>query len=261
MTNDTESPSQTQPERGLLNFLVQMQPGNAWFGAEPDFKEEKAQIWKSQVLIPHSDSSHAYLGPIDESDEVKEIFPCYKERSPLIFTQNPETPYDLNYLDSRVFRAAPKFERNEAYLEWLEKIEKNKGGFWKALGIFDLIQLSRQGPRYYNHIILDALHFWNSSTRSLHLKCGMLTPMLVYVEGEKNTRRGGWIVLAFSSFSPTEVTSQKQLDYNFWSDVQIPNAADKNKERDRERDDGTKLQVHSLIGVVIKRVSFRQGVG
>jgi len=34
--------------------------------------------------------------------------------------------------------------------------------------------------------------------------------------------------LAFSSFSPTEVTGQKQLDYSFWSDVQILNAADKN---------------------------------
>jgi len=26
-------------------------------------------------------------------------------------------------------------------------------------------------------------------------------------------------VLAFSSFLPTKVTGQKQLDYNFWSDV------------------------------------------
>jgi len=43
-------------------------------------------------------------------------------------------------------------------------------------------------------------------------------------------------VLAFSSFSPTEVTDQKQLDYSFWGDVQILNAADKNKERERERE-------------------------
>jgi len=43
-------------------------------------------------------------------------------------------------------------------------------------------------------------------------------------------------VLVFSSFSPTEVTGQKQLDYSFWSDVQILNAADKNTERERERE-------------------------
>jgi len=52
----------------------------------------------------------------------------------------------------------------------------------------------------------------------------------------RKTQEGGWIVLVFSSFSPTEVTGQKQLDYNFWSDVQILNAADKNRERERERE-------------------------
>jgi len=47
---------------------------------------------------------------------------------------------------------------------------------------------------------------------------------------------GGWIVFAFSPFSPIEVTGQKQLDYSFWSDVQILNAADKKRERLRERE-------------------------
>ena len=40
--------------------------------------------------------------------------------------------------------------------------------------------------------------------------------------------QGGWIVLAFFSFSPTEVTDQKQIEFNFWCDVQNLNAADKN---------------------------------
>jgi len=40
-------------------------------------------------------------------------------------------------------------------------------------------------------------------------------------EGEKNTRRGGWIVLRFSSFSPKlKDTDQKQFKNSFWSDVQ-----------------------------------------
>jgi len=43
-------------------------------------------------------------------------------------------------------------------------------------------------------------------------------------------------MLAFSSFSPTEVTGQKQLEYNFWIDVQILNAADKNREEREKRD-------------------------
>jgi len=80
MTNNKED-SPSQLERGFLNFSLQMQPVNAWFSEELDLKEEKAQIWKSQILIPHSNSLHAYLGPIEktEGDEVKEIFPCYKK--------------------------------------------------------------------------------------------------------------------------------------------------------------------------------------
>jgi len=118
-----------------------VQPGNAWFAEEPYLKEEKALIWKSQVLTPHSDSSYAYLGPIEktESEELNEIFPCYKKYLPRIFAQNPETLYHLNYLETRVFRAAPIVENVEAYISWLDKVEKQKGEFWKEIGIFDLI--------------------------------------------------------------------------------------------------------------------------
>jgi len=51
----------------------------------------------------------------------------------------------------------------------------------------------------------------------------------------RKTQEGGWIVLAFSSFSPTEVTDQKQIEFNFWGDVQNLNAADKNRERERRK--------------------------
>jgi len=47
--------------------------------------------------------------------------------------------------------------------------------------------------------------------------------------------------VAFFSFSPPEATGQKLLDYNFWSDIQILNAADKNKEREREKKDRKQL--------------------
>jgi len=56
MTNDIGNLSQSQLERGLLNFSAPTQTRNAWFTEEPDLKEEIAQIWKSQVLIPHSNS-------------------------------------------------------------------------------------------------------------------------------------------------------------------------------------------------------------
>jgi len=73
---------------------------------------------------------------------------------------------------------------------------------------------------------------WVPLIGTLHLF--LMNISLVSREGEKNTRRGGWIVLAFSSFSPTEVTDQKQLKYSFWSDVQILDATDKTERKKEE---------------------------
>jgi len=42
-------------------------------------------------------------------------------------------------------------------------------------------------------------------------------------------------VLAFSSFSPTEGTVQKQIEFSFWSDNQNLNAADKTERKKEER--------------------------
>ena len=50
-------------------------------------------------------------------------------------------------------------------------------------------------------------------------------------------------MFSFSSFSPIEVTGQKQLEYNFSGDVQILNAADKNREREREREERLKANM------------------
>ena len=107
---------------------MQVQLGNCKLIEESDLKDENAQIWKSQVLIPCPNSTHVYLGPFPkkaDSDELKEIFPLYEKLSPIIFT---EGPYDLSYIDARVFRSTPKVDI-EAYINWLNKVEKKKGDF------------------------------------------------------------------------------------------------------------------------------------
>ena len=128
--------------------------------------EAKAQIWKSQVIISYPNSPHAFLGPLPNTQEDEEqlnaIFPCFERHKPLIFTQGP---YDLSFLKSK-FRTEPKHENNEDYHCWSNKVEKSKGQFWKDIGIFDLIQLSRQGPKYHNEMIIVSLHLWNPSTNT-----------------------------------------------------------------------------------------------
>ena len=87
-------------------------------------------------------------------------------------------------------------------------MEKQKSQFWKEMGIFDLIQLSRQGPKYHSEIIIAALHFWNPSTCSLHLKCGMLTPTLLDVDGLTGLKPIG------QTFDPDSHVSELSFDFN-----------------------------------------------
>ena len=68
--------------------------------------------------------------------------------------------------------------------------------------------------------------------------------------------QGGWIV--FSSFSHTEVTGQKQLEYNFWSDVQILNAADKKTERERRETQNNYTSSFHKLEVVLSPSYFQR---
>lgn len=89
----------------------------------------------------------------------------------------------------------------------MDKVEKEKGQFWREIGTFDLIQLFRQGPKYHNELIIAALHFWNSSTSSLHLKCGVLTPTLLDVAGLTGLKHIG------QTFNPDTHSSELSFDF------------------------------------------------
>ena len=56
-------------------------------------------------------------------------------------------------------------------------------------------------------------------------------------------------MFAFSSFSPTDVTDQKQIEFSFLSDNQNITAADKNREREREREKEREERHKAIIQV------------
>jgi len=107
-----------------VNFSKEIPSGHLPLIVEPDVKEGEDKIWKTQVIILCPNSPHAFLGPFSDNTEDLEnlsvVFPCFEERSPLIFTQGP---YDLSFLKSK-FRTEPRYENNERYLCWLDKVEK-----------------------------------------------------------------------------------------------------------------------------------------
>ena len=64
-------------------------------------------------------------------------------------------------------------------------------------------------------------------------------------------------MLAFSSFSPTEVTDQKQIEFSFWSDNQNLNAADKNRERERRKTQSNYTGSFQKLEVVLSPLQFQ----
>jgi hypothetical protein len=207
MTNAQGSSSGTTKRDEPINFSKEFSVGAPVFTEEPDIKETEEKIWKSQVINSCPKSTHALLGslPLDKETPkgLSAVFPCHEEQLPLIFTKGP---YDLSFVKSK-FRTEPKIGENEPYIGWLDKVEKKKGQFWKDIGIFDLIQLSRQGPKYHNKLIIAALHFWNPSTNSLHLKCGMITPTLLDVAGITGLKPTG------QTFDPEKHQSEFSFDF------------------------------------------------
>ena len=176
--------------------------GNQQYVPEPPNEREKECIYKSQVLIPVlvSGICHAMLGPLPnpdiKPDRLKEFFPTYFHTKPIgagvkpqpqektVEQIDPQSSTDdgelnLTYLNyARIFRTCPWSKDPSDYLSWLDKVEKIKGDFWKEIGIFDLIQLSRVGPNICPNMLLASLYFWDSTYNTFHLPCGMVTPTL-----------------------------------------------------------------------------------
>ncbi|KAK2382187.1 hypothetical protein QL285_069735 [Trifolium repens] len=149
---------------------------------EPLVNLERRKLWENLVMFPYSiaDQIYAFGGPLPDANSksaaILSVFPVYKPCSPRVFS---ESPYNFNFIKppNKVFRSAPYYG-NEDYIKWLNRVQIGYGDFWKDYGIYELIQLSRVGPKYQQEMLIVALHFFESSTNTFHFECGMKTPTL-----------------------------------------------------------------------------------
>lgn len=126
------------------------------------------------LRIYSRDSSKPYpVSPTKPNKLAKKIF-CYRWCKPSVFE---DKPYELGFMISplRMFRSSPTIN-NEAYINWSNKVEKKKEQIWESQGIYHLIQLSRTGPKYNTNMLISSLYFWEGSTNTFQLCCGMITP-------------------------------------------------------------------------------------
>lgn len=116
-----------------------------------------------------------------QSRKVKNFFPCYHVTMTYTFE---ECSLDLSFMEAptRVFRSAPPAQ-NKEYIAWLNKVQSKRQKQWEDLCIFDVIQISRTGPRYNPTMLLASIFLWEGSTNTFQFPCGMLTPTLFDVGG------------------------------------------------------------------------------
>ncbi|KAI5434067.1 hypothetical protein KIW84_021073 [Lathyrus oleraceus] len=149
---------------------------------EPPFAEEKAKIWRSQVLIPFSlsDKPLAFLGSLPENRQPEitkknSFFATSHLSEPLVSSQKP----------------------------------------------FSFHYIARYGPPQSFGMLLAALQFGDNLTNSFHTKCGMITPTLLDIAAITGLKPTGE-VFDCEAVPPVslrfDVDNSRKLTYNNFID-------------------------------------------
>nr|CAD1817229.1 unnamed protein product [Ananas comosus var. bracteatus] len=70
---------------------------------------------------------------------------------------------------------------SNAYLAWLNHVEASYADFWREVGIYEAIQLSRTPPIADNLLLAAALCFWSHVSNTFLFRGGPFTPTLLDV--------------------------------------------------------------------------------
>ncbi|QHO12431.1 uncharacterized protein DS421_15g506860 [Arachis hypogaea] len=151
------------------------------FAPEPE--ASKSKLWESQVLLPLTIDSvdSAFVGPIvslKEANEIKSIFFWSPQRKSVAFQDS----IPIGYFDSnnRLFRNPSKTNIG-GYHAWLGRVETEKMTLWKEIGIYDLIELSKNFYTVNSGLMGGALYFWDETSHTFHTPYGMIIPTLLDV--------------------------------------------------------------------------------
>lgn len=146
-------------------------------------EEAIVNIWQRQMLIHFvvADKLIAFHGLYQDTKmqlkNVQSYFPFFTPTVPSTFEKN--NSIDLKFMDpkARVFRSMPT-PGNKKYVAWLNKVQNKRQEQWKMAGIFDAIQILRNAHQINPCMLLASMYFWEGSTNTFQLPCGMLKPTL-----------------------------------------------------------------------------------
>lgn len=166
-----------------ITFNLAKKEGLTMVPQPPSNNPSKVETWQRQTLIPFmvTEKLLAFHGTLPDErmqpKKVQKVFPCFTLTVPSTFEK--DGIIDLKFMDpeARVFQSIPTPD-NKEYIAWLDRVQNKRQAQRKIAGIFDAIQISRHARRVNPCMLLSSLYFWEGSTNTFHLPCGMLTPTL-----------------------------------------------------------------------------------
>ncbi|XP_059637842.1 uncharacterized protein LOC132279816 [Cornus florida] len=67
---------------------------------------------------------------------------------------------------------------NQDWIDWVDRVEAEKGDLWKELDIYDAIMFSKVKVSIDKPLLFSSLFFWSVSTNAFHFRCGMMSPTI-----------------------------------------------------------------------------------
>lgn len=151
--------------KNCLTFALDSAPEDNIVPDPYSTDEVTVNTWKRQMLIPFKvdGTVTAFLGSHfkHHPSKIQKCFPCYPEAMPPAFDRDITLDFKYMSTKTRVFRSMPT-PRNKEYLAWLAKVQSKKQDQWKKIGIFDLIQLSKNAHKVNPCFLLASLHIWEA---------------------------------------------------------------------------------------------------
>lgn len=125
------------------------------------------------VCIPRSPSNYI-LGPcfkIVFSPELSPHYPLAEGEKLLLHSAEPD------WFKDKPLKSWPNVSRS--WIDWVDRVEKEKREVWKSAGIYDAIQLSKHDIQMDKNLLYAALCYWSISTNSFHFRFGMMGPTVL----------------------------------------------------------------------------------
>nr|XP_016480680.1 PREDICTED: uncharacterized protein LOC107801805 [Nicotiana tabacum]XP_016480681.1 PREDICTED: uncharacterized protein LOC107801805 [Nicotiana tabacum] len=106
----------------------------------------------------------------------------------------------------------------KTWINWVDRLEKEKGEKWRNAGMYDAIQLSKIDIPLEKNLLYAALCFWSISSNSFHFNFGIMGPTVLDIVALTGLRPHGEDISAIlcapkSTFTLPKGEKGKRLSY------------------------------------------------